>query len=173
MTFDQKASTSSPDLLIELFGVVPRLVERTRSQAEFALSLASMLPCVGALMPSRPTPADPTGAPEHENVDVLTVLAEESPHDPATTVTADERGTGQPSDTVVAAPHAAGPTVTAASAPDEADLPIQDYDSLAASQVVPRLSTLDPDELRRVQAYESAHRRRQTILNRVDQLLAS
>ena len=56
--------------------------------------------------------------------------------------------------------------------PSEAELPVQDYDSLAASQVVPRLATLATDELLAVQAYESAHRNRQTILNRVAQLLA-
>jgi hypothetical protein len=56
--------------------------------------------------------------------------------------------------------------------PAESELPIQDYDSLAASQVVPRLATLATDDLRAVQAYESATRRRQTILNRVAQLLS-
>ena len=57
--------------------------------------------------------------------------------------------------------------------PTESDLPIQDYDSLAASQVVPRLATLTPDDLVVVQRYEGANRRRQTILNRVGQLLAA
>ncbi len=169
MTFDDKASTNSSDLLVELLGVVPRLVERTRSQAEFALSLASMLPCVGGLMPSRPAGVDPAGAPEHENVDVLTVLADEDAPD---STDPDPEPTAEPT----AEPAATGATASttgAAPAPDEADLPIQDYDSLAASQVVPRLSTLGSDELRAVQAYESTHRRRQTILNRVDQLLAS
>jgi hypothetical protein len=56
--------------------------------------------------------------------------------------------------------------------PTEADLPIQDYDSLAASQVVPRLTTLSPEELRSVRSYELANRNRQTILNRVGQRLA-
>jgi hypothetical protein len=55
--------------------------------------------------------------------------------------------------------------------PSEGDLAIQDYDSLAASQVVPRLATLGAEELRSVQAYEAATRHRQTILNRVAQLL--
>jgi hypothetical protein len=39
--------------------------------------------------------------------------------------------------------------------------------------VVPRLATLAPDDLRAVQLYERATRNRQTILNRVDQLLTS
>ena len=53
----------------------------------------------------------------------------------------------------------------------KAQLAIADYDSLAASQVVPRLASLDVAELAAVRAYEAAHRGRRTILNRVDQLL--
>jgi hypothetical protein len=56
--------------------------------------------------------------------------------------------------------------------PDAASLAIPDYDSLAASQVVPRLAALSTDELDAVRSYESAHRGRRTILGRVDQLLA-
>lgn len=55
--------------------------------------------------------------------------------------------------------------------PEAASLGIPDYDSLAASQVVPRLAALTPDELAAVRAYEAAHRGRRTILGRVDQLL--
>lgn len=54
--------------------------------------------------------------------------------------------------------------------PAAEDLPIVDYDSLAASQVVPRLAALKPDELERVRRYELAHRGRKTILGRVAQL---
>jgi hypothetical protein len=53
-----------------------------------------------------------------------------------------------------------------------AELAIPDYDSLSASQVVPRLAGLSSDELEAVRAYEAAHRGRKTILNRVDQLQA-
>jgi hypothetical protein len=57
---------------------------------------------------------------------------------------------------------------------DEAALlAIPDYDSLAASQVVPRLAGLTPDELEAVRAYEAAHRARRTILGRVAQLQQS
>jgi len=54
--------------------------------------------------------------------------------------------------------------------PGPAGLAIPGYDSLAASQVVPRLAGLSPDELAAVGAYESAHRGRRTILTRVRQL---
>ncbi|HEY1651924.1 MAG TPA: hypothetical protein VGG09_08590 [Acidimicrobiales bacterium] len=48
---------------------------------------------------------------------------------------------------------------------------LADYDTLSASQVVRRLESLGPDELRAVQRYEGATRNRRTILNRAGQLL--
>ncbi len=57
---------------------------------------------------------------------------------------------------------------------DEAALlAIPDYDSLSASQVVPRLAGLTTDELEAVRRYETAHRARRTILGRVAQLQQS
>jgi hypothetical protein len=49
-------------------------------------------------------------------------------------------------------------------------LAIPDYDNLSASQVVPRLDGLSPDELEAVRRYETGNRRRRTILNKVAQL---
>ncbi len=49
-------------------------------------------------------------------------------------------------------------------------LAIPNYDSLAASQVVPRLASLSADELEAIRRYEAGHRRRRTVLNRVAQL---
>jgi len=57
-------------------------------------------------------------------------------------------------------------------APAVESLAITDYDSLSASQVVTRLDGLGPDELEAVRAYESAHRGRKTILNKVAQIQA-
>jgi hypothetical protein len=54
---------------------------------------------------------------------------------------------------------------------DAAALAIPNYDSLSAPQVVQRLDGLAPAELRDVRDHESAHRRRRTILHRVEQLL--
>jgi len=48
---------------------------------------------------------------------------------------------------------------------------LADYDTLSASQVVRRLESLGPDELRAVQRYEASARNRRTILNRAGQLL--
>ena len=55
---------------------------------------------------------------------------------------------------------------------DNESLPIEGYDSLAASQVVLRLDTLTPGELDVVNAYEEAHRARRTILGKIAQLQA-
>jgi hypothetical protein len=51
-----------------------------------------------------------------------------------------------------------------------AELAIPGYDTLAASQIVARLSGLNAEELRSVRLYEEAHRARRTILARITQL---
>lgn len=56
--------------------------------------------------------------------------------------------------------------------PTEGELAIPGYSALAASQVVPRLASLNIHELAAIRRFESATRARRTILNRVDQLLA-
>ena len=53
---------------------------------------------------------------------------------------------------------------------DAGALAIPGYDSLSASQVVPRLTGLDPEELDLVRKYELAGRGRKTILSRIAQL---
>lgn len=69
-----------------------------------------------------------------------------------------------------AAEKAAKESATASDAPTAASLPINDYDSLSASQVVSRLQGLSTGELEAVRSYEAATRGRKTILNRVQQL---
>jgi len=67
-------------------------------------------------------------------------------------------------------PPASRMRATAATATTAANLPINNYDTLSASQIVPRLAGLRPEELTRVRSYENAHRRRRTILGRIAQL---
>lgn len=50
--------------------------------------------------------------------------------------------------------------------------PLDGYDELAAAQIVGLLDHLDAEHLERVATYERQHRRRRTILHRVEQLLA-
>jgi hypothetical protein len=87
----------------------------------------------------------------------------------------DERSTPAPArDTPPPRPRVVpDPPVDASSvvtAPDSSALAIPDYDGLSASQVVNRLAGLTGAELAAVAAYESAHRGRKTILNKVAQL---
>lgn len=89
-----------------------------------------------------------------------------------------------PAPGMAAAPAPAPPTASAATDGDDQvipvrregeggspdDLAIPGYDSLAASQVVPRLDGLDADELEAVRRYEEAHRARRTILGKIAQI---
>jgi hypothetical protein len=145
-------------LMGELLGVVPRFLDRTQRQVAFSARTLAHLPCLGRLL--RP-PSQGPDVPAHEApqaADVLSVLT-----------TAEE-----PAATPAAAPSvAAVEDVASGPVPEVDSLPIPGYESLAASQVIPRLTALTPDELRAVGAYERATRRRQTILHRVSQLLAA
>lgn len=49
-------------------------------------------------------------------------------------------------------------------------LPIANYDSLTAAQIIGLLDALTPTERNRVAEHEKAHRNRRTVLGRVDQL---
>jgi hypothetical protein len=60
----------------------------------------------------------------------------------------------------------------AAAAVTDAGLAIPGYDSLSASQVVPRLEGLARSDLVAIRAHETAGRGRRTVLSRIDQLLA-
>jgi hypothetical protein len=79
-------------------------------------------------------------------------------------------------DTNGAAAEHSAPAGPQRAAPDPAAAAIvggalADYDTLSASQVVRRLESLGPEELRAVQRYEASTRNRRTILNRAGQLL--
>ena len=62
------------------------------------------------------------------------------------------------------------PKVAAAPGPGVADNPIPGYDSLTAAQLLPKLVALSDDDLATVLAYETRHRGRVTVLNRLRQL---
>lgn len=54
--------------------------------------------------------------------------------------------------------------------PAASELPISDYESLPAINVVDRLRSMSPDEIELVRRFEQAHRARRTILAKIDQL---
>lgn len=69
-----------------------------------------------------------------------------------------------------AASGAGHPTTGTAGVPDAASLAIPGYDTLSASQVVPRLEGLSAEELDAIRVYEEATRGRKTVLTRINQL---
>jgi len=146
-----------PELLArEVSEAVPALVERTRAQVELTQRLVGQLPCLSNLFGQQGATAGDRSARAPDGPD------------------ADDRegadGADHPDPAPTAVPADVNdqiPTVAVQ------DLAIPDYDSLAASQVVPRLASLDPAELALVLTYEQSHRSRQTILNRVRQLQAA
>ncbi|HSL59528.1 MAG TPA: hypothetical protein VK866_16900 [Acidimicrobiales bacterium] len=127
-------------------GVVDEVRRRTGSTLT-AVARAAGAPLAGSGRPDAPT--EPPGA--------------------------DRRHLRLVGDDVEAAPEPAPDVAPPADGlvPDVDELPIPGYDSLSASQVVPRLDALSADELEAVGEYERAHRRRMTILNRIAQLRAS
>lgn len=149
-------------VLEELLAVGPRLASRTRRQVEVLRRLGGGLPCVGGVLRPRETVRVPASEAE-ERVTVLDVLAAPPLEAPVGAADTTPRQVAEPATDAAPIDH----TVPAVD-----ELPIPDYDSLAASQVVPRLATMSGPDLTLVGSYERAHRNRQTILHRVAQLLA-
>jgi hypothetical protein len=137
-------------LLAESHTMVPKLAESGRQQVDNRVQLARMVgqfavqqgrqqaAKVVAGWRANGAPAEPEAAP--------------SPA-PAAEVSDDDEGTPRP------AVDDSGIT--------EDDLAIPSYDSLAASQVVPRLDGLSSIELEAVRRYEEAHRGRRTVLGKI------
>jgi hypothetical protein len=141
--------------------------ERARSSAE--ASLAARLGEDGAReQPGRSAPVPPVPAPAPAVVRPEPTEVRATPT-PTPSPTPAAAGPGPAPEPVRAAP----PPGPGAPTPSSGTLAIPAYDSLSASQVVPRLSGLSPTELEAVRDYETAHRGRKTILNRVAQLQAS
>ena len=55
---------------------------------------------------------------------------------------------------------------------DAASLPIKEYNSFSAPQLLAKLETLEEVQLDEILAYEKTHRNRQTVTNRIKQLVA-
>ncbi len=154
------ADESNGMALEDLIWTIPRFVDRTSKQIELVRVLATHLPCVGSLLDAGATRSrneSSSSTDTVESVDVIEVLTSE-PAAPA----ADDHYDS----THVVAPEPVNTVV-----PPESELGVASYDSLAASQVVPRLTTLNEADLQRILTYEQAHRNRQTIIHRVRQLL--
>lgn len=165
-------------LVFELPRSIPRFIDRGHRQVEQAVAIglealnlggrasdpvqrvrdhtAATLRGLGVAPPLGDEPPPPRpGAP------TLSVVSDPTPA-PAATPGSSSNGDG-----------AAAAASTGDPAPDPSALAIPGYDSLSASQVVPRLEGLTSDELETVRTYEQATRGRKTILSKIAQLQAS
>lgn len=95
-------------------------------------------------------------------------MAEPSAAEAAPTV-GDDVGAG-PAEPAEPAEPAPAATRAADDVPSAADLPIGDYESVPAINVVERLRSMTADEVEQIRLFEVAHRGRRTILAKIDQL---
>lgn len=176
---------TEPTLLGEVLSLAPRLASRTIAQIQASQQIMSLLSCGGnTALDSDTEDSTAQGHAMAEPVDVLGVIGDDTgdesndeverePSGPAGDAKEATQGARDPSSETAEALAVVAEKADKLEAPDAADLVIPGYDSLAASQVVPRLTTLSLDELSAIGSYEQANRGRRTILNRVKQLLAS
>ncbi len=161
---------------LEARTLVPKLVDRGRQQVDGQVTMARMVGQFAVRQGQSEAGKQLTKVQEQ----TLAVLADLGllPRDEPQPARP-ERTEPRPS-SPAAAPAEPSPPAEATAAPAEADvvvlddvtLAIPDYDSLAASQVIPRLAGLAGAELDAVRAYERAKRGRKTILNKIAQLQA-
>ena len=166
--------------------LLPQLVERGRQQVNGQVNLARMIGQMavkqGTIEAEKAFERARTSA--QATLEQLGILGEEQRAAPATTagdrasaaVVEDRPPAAPAAPEAVTAPEPAAPEAAAAGGAaggGGAELAIPDYDSLSASQVLPRLSALTPPELEAVRDHESTHRGRKTILSKVAQLQAS
>jgi hypothetical protein len=154
--------------------VVPKLVERGRNQVALARLFGRYAMSRGQaeaeriLTNRKATPAAPTTGTD------VGVDADVDPTDEPTVAPIVPAAAARAA-TVATSPAEPGvPKKKAAPKPRASakKLPIPGYDSLSASQVIPRLDALRPRELEAVRVHEAANRARRTILNRIAQLQA-
>ena len=162
-------------LLMNAEEIVPQLVEKGRQQVTMARMFGQM-----AVQQGSAEAGKAVGKLQEQAVEVVTQLSGarhprevELPTAPATTAPAKAAATasdGASHATKVAPAPAHATAASTLDAPAVESLAIPDYDSLSASQVVPRLEGLAIGELDAVRQYEIAHRGRKTILSKISQL---
>ncbi len=154
-------------LLMEARDLVPKLAEKGRQRMGGQVTVARM---IGEM-------AVRQGQRRAEKV-VQRLREQQAGSGGATTST--ERPTNghvppSPPPTATSTPTSTASTAstvstTAGADGDAGSLAIPGYDTLSASQVLPRLEGLSPAELEAVRSYEESTRARKTVLTRIDQL---
>lgn len=160
--------------VLEARTLMPKLVERGRNQVTMAKMVGQFAVQQGQVEATKRL--GPVQEQVRDQVEsVLADLGLVSRPDPAPAPSPGARATATSTPVEATSPEPVPqpePEPEPAAVPAAGELAIPDYDSLAASQVVPRLRALGADELEAVRAYEAAGRARKTILNRIAQLQA-
>jgi hypothetical protein len=162
--------------LLDAREVVPKLAERGKGQVALARLFGRFAVQRGQVeadrilrlrnAPTRPV-AEHTGAPPASAATTAATAARSTPRStPRSAASGATTSAAKAAAKRKAKPPAKRKPVVAPG------LAIPGYDTLSASQVVPRLDALRAAELEAVRAYEAAHRGRRTILNRIAQLQA-
>ncbi len=144
-------------LLMEARDLVPKLAEKGRQRMGGQVTVARM---IGEMAVRQG---------QHRAEKVLQRLREQQSA-PDRPERASGPANGHHPASAAAPATATSPGAGSGAAPDVASLAIPGYDTLSASQVVPRLEGLSPEELEAVRSYEQASRARKTVLTRIDQL---
>jgi len=149
-------------LLMEARDLVPKLAEKGRQRMGGQVTVARMIGEMAVrqgqrraekvLQRLREQQAGPGGPPAGPEPAARTTNGHEPSPAPSATST---------------------PTSTASPVTDAGSLAIPGYDTLSASQVLPRLEGLSAAELEAVRVYEEGTRARKTVLTRIDQLRGS
>lgn len=156
---------SQTDSFMADLGLAPAKAEASEQQRRSVALRADVAPALRVVPPS-PTEESDAGAadaaaPAKPSRSAKAPRATKVPKRTPSTKSTRASHAGQPPD---------GESVGSGVGPAAVSLAISDYDSLAASQVIPRLAGLSSEELDTVQRYERHNRGRKTILGRIAQL---
>ena len=145
-------------LLFEARDLVPKLADKGRQRMGGQVTVARM---VGELAVRQ----------GQRRAERFVQRLREQPPRPPSSGPAEPANGHRPPPTAAATPSsAASPSMTTGEA---SSLAIPGYDTLSASQVVPRLEGLSVAELEAIRDYEESTRARKTVLTRIHQLLGS
>jgi hypothetical protein len=140
-------------LLLNADEIIPQLVEKGRQQVTMARTIGPFVVQQGQVEAGKAV-----AKLQKQAAELTGARAPRAPREDA------------PAPAPVPAAHAPVARPSTNNAPAVGTLAIPDYESLSASQVVPRLEGLSNGELDAVRGYEAAHRGRKTILNKIAQL---
>lgn len=151
-------------LLYEYPDVLPQLVKKGKSQVQIAKVMGEFALRKGQADPAAfaaESLAGAGGAIAKLITELGDLLANPQPETHSSDGASDQPASG---------PAAIEATATAKPAKSASKLPIANYDSLTAREIVSLLSDITPAQRARVRAHETQNRARKTVLAKLDQL---